>query len=154
IAGPTAWCTGTGSSNVIIAICDTGCDPNHPDLVSKYVPGWNFYDSNPNTSDVYGHGTAVAGTPAAASKKGAGGGSVAWGCMIMPLRVSAPDGSATYSAIASAITYAADHGARVANVSYLVSDSSTIGSAGQYLQSKGGVLAVAAGNYSTFDSSP
>src|SRR5215471_1160774 len=154
IAGPTAWCSATGSSSVVIAICDTGCDPTHPDLVSKYVPGWNFYDNNSNTSDVYGHGTAVAGTAAAASNNGVGVASVAWGCMIMPLRVSAPDGSATYSAIASAITYAADHGARVANVSYLVSDSSTVSSAGQYLQSKGGVLAVAAGNYSTFDSSP
>src|SRR5262249_34838805 len=153
IGAPAAWSTSSGSGSVIIAICDTGCDPTHPDLISKYVPGWNFYDNNSNTSDVYGHGTAVAGAAAAASNNGAGVASVAWGCPIMPLRVSAPDGSATYSTIASAITYAADHGARVANVSYLVSDSSTVSSAGQYLQSKGGVLAVAAGNYSTFDSS-
>jgi len=50
IAAPSAWCSATGSSSVIIAICDTGCDPTHRDLVSKYVPGWNFYDNNSNTS--------------------------------------------------------------------------------------------------------
>ena len=153
IAAPTAWSSATGSGGLTIAICDTGVDGTHPDLAAKLVPGWNFYDNNSNTSDVYGHGTAVAGTAAAASNNGLGVASVAWGCSLMPLRVSAADGSATYSAIASAITWAADHGARVANVSYIVSDSSTVSSAAQYLQSKGGVLAVSAGNYATFDSS-
>jgi len=154
IAAPTAWSGTTGSPSVTIAICDTGVDPTHPDLVSKMVPGWNFYDNNSDTHDVYGHGTAVAGTAAASSNNGFGVASVAWGCMIMPLRVSDTTGNASYSAIANAITWAADHGARVANVSYLVSNSSAVSSAGQYLQSKGGVLAVAAGNYATFDSSP
>lgn len=154
IAAPTAWSNTTGSSSVTIAICDTGVDSSHPDLASKMVSGWNFYDNNSDTHDVYGHGTAVAGTAAASSNNSLGVASVAWGCMIMPLRVSAVDGGASYSAIANAITWAADHGARVANVSYLVSDSSTVSSAGQYLQSKGGVLAVSAGNYATFSSAP
>ena len=154
ISAPTAWTGTTGSPSVTIAICDTGVDPTHPDLVSKMVPGWNFYDNNSDTHDVYGHGTAVAGTAAASGNNSLGGASVAWGCMIMPLRVSAVDGSASYSAIANAVTWVADHGARVANVSYLVSDSSTVSSAGQYLQSTGGVLAVSAGNYATFDSAP
>ncbi|HEV8484186.1 MAG TPA: peptidase S8, partial [Blastocatellia bacterium] len=41
IASPTAWSSTTGSGDVTIAILDTGCDPTHPDLASKYVPGWN-----------------------------------------------------------------------------------------------------------------
>src|SRR5215471_18438868 len=64
IAGPTAWPISTGSSSVTIAICDTGVEGTHPDLISKMVAGWNFYDNNSNTADVYGHGTAVAGTAA------------------------------------------------------------------------------------------
>jgi subtilisin family serine protease len=154
IAAPAAWTSSTGSSAVTIAICDGGVDGTHPDLAAKMVPGWNFYDNNPNTSAVNEHGTAVAGAAAAASNNGLGVASVAWGCKIMPLRVSDTSGNATYSAIANAITWAADHGARVANVSYIVAGSSAVSSAAQYLQSKGGVLAVSAGNYATFDSSP
>ena len=30
-------------------------------LQGQLVPGWNVYDNNSNTSDVYGHGTKVAG---------------------------------------------------------------------------------------------
>ena len=111
IAAPTAWDTTTGSTSVIVAICDTGCDPTHPDLASRYVAGWNFYDNNNNTADVYGHGTATAGTAAAAGNNGAGGSGVAWNCKIMPCRISGTYGYATYSAAASALTWAADHGA-------------------------------------------
>ena len=153
IQGPTAWSTTTGSGSVIIAILDTGVDGTHEDLATKMVPGWNVYSNNADTSDVYGHGTPVAGTAAAVSNNGVGVASICWNCLIMPVRVSATDGTATYSAIASALTWAADHGARIANISYMVSTSSTVTSAAQYFQSKGGVVASSAGNYSTFDSS-
>jgi thermitase len=152
IAAPSAWDNTTGAGSVTIAILDTGCDPSHPDLAAKYVPGWNFYDGNGDTSDVYGHGTAVAGCAAALSNNAVGVASVAWGCRILPIRISDPNGYAYYSTIASALTWAADQGARVANVSYACSDSSTVAAAAQYFQSKGGVVAAAAGNDSTFDS--
>lgn len=154
ISAPTAWSVTTGSSAVTIAIVDTGVDGTHEDLVSKMVAGWNVYNNNSDTSDVYGHGTMVAGTAAAASNNGIGVASVCWNCLIMPVRVSATDGTATYSAIANGLTWAADHGARIANVSYIVTDSSTVTSAAQYLQGKGGVVTASAGNNSTFDSSP
>jgi hypothetical protein len=72
----------------------------------------------------------------------------------MPIRISDSGGNATFSAMGSGLTFAADHGARVANISYIASDSSTVKSAAQYLQSKGGVVTSSAGNYTTFDSSP
>src|SRR5262245_38997094 len=90
ISAPAAWATSTGSAAVTIAIIDTGCEPTHPDLANKYVPGWNFYDNNSNTADVYGHGTAVAGAAAAMSDNGAGMASISWGARLMPIRVSAP----------------------------------------------------------------
>jgi len=154
ISAPAAWQTTTGVNSVTIAIVDTGVDGAHEDLASKLVPGWNVYGNNSDSSDVYGHGTKVAGTAAASSNNGMGVASVAWNCRIMPVRVSATDGTASYSNIATGLTWAANHGARVANVSYIVSGSSTVSSAAQYFQSKGGVVTVSAGNYSTFDSSP
>jgi thermitase len=153
IQAPSAWAITTGSSNVTIAILDTGVDASHEDLITKIVPGWNTYNNNSDFNDIAGHGTAVAGTAAAATNNGMGVASVCWGCKLMPVRVSDASGNATYSAIASGLTWAADHGARVANISYIVSDSSAVTSAAQYFQSKGGVVASSAGNYSTFSNS-
>jgi thermitase len=152
ISAPTAWANTVGSSSVIIAILDTGVDATHEDLASKIVPGWNVYNNNSNTTDVYGHGTKVAGTAAASSNNLTGVASVAWNCKIMPIRISDTNGTATYSAMASGLTWAADHGARVANISYIASESSTVKSAAQYFQSKGGVVTASAGNNTTFSS--
>jgi subtilisin family serine protease len=152
ISAPAAWSTSIGSASIIIAIVDTGVYGAHEDLASKLVPGWNIYSNNSDTSDVYGHGTQVAGTAAAMGNNGIGVASVCWNCSIMPIRVSDSTGSATYSALASGTTWAADHGARVANMSFIVSDSSTVSSAARYFQQKGGVVTSSAGNYSAFDS--
>lgn len=149
INGPAAWSLNTGSPNIIIAILDTGIDGTHPDLAPNMVAGWNIYDNNADTSDVKGHGTMVAGTAAAASNNSIGVTSVAWNCRIMPVRIADSSGYATVSDIASGLTWAANHGARVANISFNANGYSTISSAANYFQSKGGVVAVAAGNAGT-----
>ncbi|MEW6207196.1 MAG: S8 family serine peptidase [Acidobacteriota bacterium] len=151
ISAPSAWSTSVGSSNVIIAIIDTGVEATHPDLAGKLVPGWNFYDNNDNTSDVYGHGTPVAGSAAAMGNNSVGVASVAWDCKIMPLRVSATNGYASVYTMATALTWAADHGARVANISYAASAMSSVITAAEYFQSKGGVVTISAGNTGTLD---
>src|ERR1041385_1473175 len=153
IATPGAWGLTTGSQNVVIAILDTGVDSTHPDLQNLMVPGWNVYNNNSDTSDVGSHGTGVAGTAAALSNNGVGIASVCWSCKLMPVRVSDVNGYALDSTIASGLTWAADHGARVANISYIVSASSTVTSGARYFQSKGGVVTVSAGNNGTFISS-
>jgi len=114
---PTAWDV-TQGSGVVIAIIDTGVDGTHPDLSSRMVPGWNFYDNNSNTADVQGHGTATAGTAAATLNNGTGVAGIAGQARIMPLRISDTSGTGYFSAIAQAITHAADNGARVASISY------------------------------------
>ena len=153
IAASSAWEITTGSSNVIIAILDTGVEATHPDLAPNLVPGWNTYDNNSDTTPVTNHGTTVAGTAAAATNNGSGLAAIGWSSKIMPVRVCDAAGYGSYSAIANGLTWAANHGARVANISYIVSGSSTVSSAAQYFQNKGGVVTSSAGNYGTFDSS-
>jgi subtilisin family serine protease len=152
IGGPAAWDASTGSG-VTIAIMDSGVDPTHPDLVGQLVPGWNTYDNTSDTKDVYGHGTKVAGTAAATGSNAAGVAGVAWRARIMPMRVTDTSGWAYSSTLSQAITWAADHGARVANASFGgVAGSSTVQSAAQYMRSKGGVVVVAAGNSGVLES--
>jgi subtilisin family serine protease len=143
IGATSAWDT-TQGAGVTIAILDSGVDAGHPDLAPNLVPGYNVYGSNSDTSDVCGHGTAVAGSAAARTNNGQ--------AKIMPIRIAYLDtasGScyAYTSTIASGITYAADHGARIANVSYgPLAGSATIQSAAQYMKNKGGLVFVSAGN--------
>lgn len=147
IQAPSAWSMTTGSSSVTIAFIDSGVDTTHPDLSSKLVPGWNFLAGSAAVVDTEGHGTATAGTAAAATDNGTGVAGVTWGGMIMPLVVLSSSDFAYYSDIANAMTYAADHGARVINISISgTSASSTLQSAVNYAWSKGVVVVAAAGN--------
>jgi subtilisin family serine protease len=147
IAAPSAWDLESNAWDVVIAILDTGVDPSHPDLAGKLISGFNFYDGNTDTSDPHGHGTMVAGSAAAIGDNELGVASVAWGSPIMPLRVAAPSGWATASAIGEAIIYAVDHGARVMNVSFGgVASSNTITAAAEYAIENGGMVVAAAGN--------
>ena len=150
IQAPTAWDSSLGTG-VTIAILDSGVDGTHPDLAGKLVPGWNFYDGNNNTSDVYGHGTKVAGSAAAASNNGVGVTGVAWNAKIMPVRISDTAGYAFYSTIAEGIYWAADNGAKVVNVSYSVQGSTSVQNAANYLRSKGGIVVNSAGNSAALD---
>jgi subtilisin family serine protease len=85
--GPQAWDINTGAGEVIVAVVDTGCDIQHPDLAaniwynSDEIPGdgidndrngyiddvfgWDFADNDNNPYDASGHGTHVAGLIAA-----------------------------------------------------------------------------------------
>jgi len=157
IEAPAAWDqflnAGKGiGEGVTIAVLDTGFDANHPDLGSKLVPGWNSASGTNDTSPVHGHGTLTAGVVGAASNNGIGVASIAWDSPIMPIRVTNDSsGSASISAISSGITWAADHGARVASISYQLLNGSTLNSAAQYMRNRGGLVLVAAGNFNVDD---
>ena len=150
ISAPAGWEITTGSPSVTVAIVDSGIDSNHPDLQSKIVTGYNFVENNTDTDDVDGHGTAVAGAAAAMTNSGIGVAGVAWANTVMPLLVVDAGGYATYGDVVEAIIYAADHGAKVINLSLGgPSYSSSLQNAINYAWNKGVVIVASAGNEST-----
>ncbi|SFS78116.1 thermitase [Marininema halotolerans] len=147
---PQAWDITKGSSNVTVAVVDTGVQANHPDLSGKVVQGYDFVDNDSNANDENGHGTHVAGTIAANTNNGVGVAGVAPNVKIMGVRVLDAEGSGTNDAVADGITYAADHGAKVINMSLGGADESqAIEDAVNYAWNKGVVIVCAAGNEST-----
>jgi subtilisin family serine protease len=148
IQAPGAWDLSKGAG--VIAILDSGIDAAHADLKPVLTAGWSFYKNSADTADLNGHGTAVAGVAAAATNNLVGVAGVAWGARIMPLAIADTRAYATYSAMANAIRYAADHEVRVINLSYGgTSPSSTLQSAVDYAWNKGAVVFASAMNANT-----
>ncbi len=144
-----AWDFTVGSTQVIIAVCDTGVDLNHADLKSRLIlPGWNTYLNTTNCMDTYGHGTMVAGFAGATGNNGIGVAGVAWNVRILPIRMTYADGvgSAYVSDMAEAITYGASHGAKVINISFSGYYNSAIIAAANDARLKGALVVMAAGN--------
>jgi len=101
---PQAWMSSMGE-NVVVAVLDTGVDADHPDLVDNLLAGWNIVSNNADVTDVFGHGTKVAGVVAATSDNSSGVTSIAWHASILPVKISnLSNGSAYWSDIARAVT--------------------------------------------------
>ena len=150
MATPTAWDTTTGSSSVVVAVVDTGVETSHPDLQGAFLAGYDFVNRDSNPADDQGHGTMVSGVIAARGNNATGVAGQCWKCSILPVKVLDAGGSGSYSNVASGITYAADRGARVINLSLGgASASSTLASAVSYAANKGALLVAAAGNAGT-----
>ena len=151
INAASAWDTSTGSSSIPIAILDTGVDPTHPDLSSKLVSGYNFYNNNNNWSDTCGHGTKVAGSAAAISNNAAGVAGVTWDNPIIPIKITDSNCYGYYSAMTKGIIHAADNGARAANISFLIFNGAVLTDAAKYMYDKGGWVVAAGGNTGKFE---
>jgi type VII secretion-associated serine protease mycosin len=146
---PQAWDLATGSG-VVVAVVDTGADASHPDLAGQLVAGYNFVGNNSNTTDDNGHGTHVSGTIAALTNNGLGVAGIAYNAKVMPVKVLDSTGAGSYTAIINGITYAADHGARVINMSLGgYSYSASLQDAVNYAFNRGLVIVAAAGNDNT-----
>jgi subtilisin family serine protease len=121
VNAPEAWARGARGAGTTVAVVDTGVDLGHPDLSSKLVGGHDFVASNGDcpagSQDENGHGTHVAGIAGAVTNNGIGVAGVAPDAQIMPVRVLDEEGSGSSEDVAAGITWAADHGAEVINLS-------------------------------------
>jgi thermitase len=149
IKAPEAWTTNTGSASVKVAVLDTGVSLAHPDLQGKIVLSKNLSSSS-TADDVNDHGSHVAGIAASTTNNGVGVAGVGYTVSIMNVKVLGDSGSGLYSDVATGITWAADNGANVINLSLGgTMASSTLEAAVNYAWSKGVVVVAAAGNNSS-----
>ena len=164
-----AWTLTQGSSNVLVAIIDTGIDYFHPDLEenlwtnSKEIPGngidddhngyiddvhgYDFVSGDGDPSDDHGHGTHVAGIVGAkgGNKRGVTG--VCWSVSLMSLKALDESGSGDTAGAIEAIGYAVNNGAKIINASWGMSEKSqALEEAILEAQSAGVLFIAAAGN--------
>ena len=141
-----AWSLTTGGGS-LVAVLDTGVDAGHPDLRGRVAPGWDAVNNDSNAADDNGHGTWVAGVIAANTNNGIGIAGISWSDRILPVKVMGANGTGTTSSLAFGIRWAADHGAKVINMSVGGFPHSTfVLDSVNYAWSKGAVLVGAAGN--------
>jgi serine protease len=155
IGMPKAWKLADGNG-VIVAVLDTGVayeDRNKtfhalPDLKGiTFVDPYDFVANTKHANDDHGHGSHVTGTIAQVTHNGIGVAGVARNVRIMPLKVLSASGSGSVAGIASAIRYAADHGAKVINMSLGGAfPSAVLKKAVAYAHGKGVTVVCAAGN--------
>jgi len=144
ISAPAAWDRSVGDRKVVVAVVDDGMALNHPDLRPNLwrnedeiegngkdddgdgfiddLHGADFVDEDGDPSattrgTARWHGTHVAGTIGAAGDNEIGVAGVNWRVSLMALRALGADGGRA-DALARAIDYAADRGARIINASW------------------------------------
>ena len=117
ISADQGWQISAGSEDVIIAVIDTGVDPDHVDLAGKLTDGYNAFTDTDDYADEHGHGTHVAGIAAAMTNNVSGIAGVSWHAPIMPVKALDEQGEGSLFEITNAIIWATDHGAKVINLS-------------------------------------
>ena len=104
VSAPQAWDVSQGSSDIVVAVIDTGIDINHQDLVGNIwtnpapgsvtgihddVNGYNFIEDNGivwNNNNLEDHATHVGGIIGARGNNGLGVAGLNWNVKLMSLR--------------------------------------------------------------------
>jgi len=183
IHAPEAWDLETGDPAVTVAVIDSGIDVEHPDLAANIWynslagatgcgddrHGCNFLDpaqaaatcsatgpvQSPQVTPTSPHGTFVAGVIGAVGNNGIGISGVVWHASLMAVRVADCHGRAGSNAVANAVHYAVDAGARVINISVGVErwtpngcrpPGRVLADAVQYARDRGVLVVAGAGN--------
>jgi len=105
---PKAW-EKTKGENVTIAVLDTGCDLDHPDLAENLLTGKNMIKPNLSPHDDNGHGTHVTGILVANDNE-IGMVGVCPKAKVIPIKVLDKNGNGDMSNVAAGINWAVEQG--------------------------------------------
>lgn len=167
-----AWDITKGSEEIIIAVLDTGIDPDNPDFYGRLwnndretpgngidddgngfiddIYGWDFVNEDAQPRDDGGHGNAISGLIGANTDNATGVAGVNQQSRLMICKVLSSDQSGFYSDWASGIRYAVDNGAHVINMSVAGDrDLKILSDAIQYAADRGVIIVASTGNDNT-----
>jgi thermitase len=146
------WEISKGSDEIIIGVLDTGVDLDHPDLVGRLSDGINIINPDFQPMDDVGHGTHVAGVITALVNNEEGIAGMTWFDKVMPVKVLDAEGAGSTYSVAEGLIWAADHGAKVINMSLgNYADAEFLHDAIRYAFDQDVVLIAATGNDNTSD---
>jgi hypothetical protein len=144
--------TVTLGQGVVIAVVDTGVDPDHPFFAGRLLPGLDLIGGDADSREErdlldndgdglfdegYGHGTFIAGLALAAAPE----------ALILPVRVLDSDAVGDSATVAMGIVMAVDLGADIVNLSLGATlPMEVIREAMKYADERGVPVVVAAGN--------
>ena len=139
------WQNTRGNPEVLVAVLDTGINTCHEDLHGQIAAEARFVDS-PSCDDKHGHGTHIAGI-IASHENGWGATGVAPESRLLNVKVADDTGKCKASDLSEGITWAADNGASVINISIEISEKSgKLEEAINYAWNEGCLVIGAAGN--------
>jgi len=168
ISAAGGWDIQNQAGGVLVAVVDTGIDALHQDLKDgRVTAGYQVYcsqvdETNNNclnrtrgdipvgiNSDDNSHGTSVTSIIGAITGNFAGIAGVAWTVKLMPVKVLNKDGIGTASDVAEGIVWAAEHDAKIINLSLgatTLTDAAVLQVATDIAYQKGAIVVAAAGN--------
>jgi subtilisin family serine protease len=169
ISAASAWDITTGSTNIIVAVVDSGIRHTHQDLAAQMwrnpgeiagngtdddgdgivdnVYGLNAINNSGNTSDDDNHGTHVSGTIGAAANNAGALVGVCWKVRLMACKFIDATGNGYTSDAVECLDFAVANGARVINCSWGGGDySQALFNSLSAARSAGVLVVVAAGN--------
>jgi len=112
---PNTW-KYTQGEGVVIAVLDTGCDLDHPDLDDNLLPGKNFVQRGKPPVDGNGHGTHITGT-LVAENNDIGMVGVCPLAKVRPVKVLDDKGNGNLLNVAKGIRWAVNQGVDIISMS-------------------------------------
>lgn len=136
----------TQGEGIVIAVLDTGCDLDHPDLVNNLLPGYNCIKPGTPPEDDNGHGTHIIGVLVAENNQ-IGMIGVCPKAKVMPIKTLDEEGNGNMLNVSNGIRWAVDNGADFISMSLGTPvPVAEVRKAIQYAHNKGVITFVAAGN--------
>ncbi|QKG24691.1 peptidase S8/S53 subtilisin kexin sedolisin [Actinomadura verrucosospora] len=140
-----AW-TITRGAGVTVAVVDSGIEADHPQLKGKIAGSFDATGTTP--TDCYGHGTEVSGIIAATDqrRRNVPFVGVAPQAKLLDAKFTTGESTDDNTLLPKAITWAAEHGANVINVSARAPDTTLLRQAVKTAQRHDVLIVAAAGN--------